>query len=254
MNGAGSTSRRAAGERPDAVAVVIPAKDEAARIVDTVRGAIALRRVDLVVVVDDGSSDDTARLAESVGAVVTRHDRNRGKAAAMATGAEVVARLERVDAAMTGRSGARALLFLDADMGSTAREAAPLVDAVLDGSADMAIATLPRQAGAAGMGIVVRTSRAGIERATGWSPVQPLSGTRCMTRAAWEACQPLAAGWGVETSLTIDALRAGLNVVEVPCDLRHRATGKDLRGQMHRAAQLRDVVRALATRVGPLAR
>jgi hypothetical protein len=37
-------------------------------------------------------------------------------------------------------------------------------------------------------------------------------------------------------------------VVEVPCDLHHRVTGRDLRSQLHRAAQYRDVWLALAAR------
>jgi hypothetical protein len=48
--------------------------------------------------------------------------------------------------------------------------------------------------------------------------------------------------------MTIDALRAGLRVSEIEIDLRHRATGTDLGAQLHRAAQLRDVTRALAAR------
>src|SRR5699024_8099848 len=43
-----------------------------------------------------------------------------------------------------------------------------------------------------------------------------------------------------------DALTSGFWVKEIPAELHHRATGKDLRGQLHRAAQLRDVLRALA--------
>lgn len=261
-------------DRPTHVAVVIPAKDEAERIEATVRAAAGIERVDLVVVVDDGSTDATAAIAKGAGAVVVRHRSNQGKAAAMLTGAQLVAlrdEAERADGGdrfseellaeprVAGHTGPlpvigaadappRALLFLDGDMQVSAAEAAPLVDAVLRDGVDMAIALLPAQEGAAGFGMVVKTSREGIKRATGWEPQQPLSGTRCMTREVWESCQPLAPGWGVETSLSIDAVNAGFWVKEVPCDLHHRATGKDLRGQLHRAAQLRDVMRALARR------
>ncbi|MDN5822084.1 MAG: glycosyltransferase, partial [Brachybacterium sp.] len=225
-----------------------------------------------VVVVDDGSTDATSAVAMGAGALVVRHKSNRGKAAAMATGAQLVAIREGAERAdggddfseelhaeprAPGHTGPlpvidpsdtvpRALLFLDADMTDSAEAAQPLVDAVLGEGVDMAIALLPPQDGASGMGIVVRTARRGIQRATGWEPTQPLSGTRCITRESWEACLPLAPGWGVETSLTIDALTAGFWVKEIPAQLHHRATGKDLRGQLHRAAQLRDVVRALA--------
>ena len=258
--------------RPERVAVVIPAKNEAERIEATIASARGIPGVDLVVVVDDGSSDATSAVAMGADALVVRHKTNRGKAAAMATGAQMVAIQEGAERADGGEdfseelhaeprspghtgplpviddraSEPRALLFLDADMGESAAAAQPLVEAVLGEGVDMAIALLPPQSGAGGMGVVVRTARRGILRATGWEATQPLSGTRCITRETWDACQPLAPGWGVETSLTIDALTAGFWVKEIPADLHHRATGNDLRGRLHRAAQLRDVLRALA--------
>ena len=91
-------------------------------------------------------------------------------------------------------------------------------------------ATPPRCGSTAGggRGFVVRLAREGVERATGWTPTQPLSGMRCITPGAFAAVQPLARGWGVEVGLTIDVLRSGRRVVEVPCDLHHRVTGTHL--------------------------
>lgn len=83
---------------------------------------------------------------------------------------------------------------------------------------------------------------------TGWEPRQPLSGMRCLSSAAVDVATPLAKGWGVEVGLTVDVLRAGLPVLEVPCELHHRVTGSDWRGQVHRAKQYRDVLRALVAR------
>lgn len=62
---------------------VIPAHDEAARIDRVVAGAI---RHLPVLVVDDGSSDDTARIAEAAGARVIRQEPNQGKGAALRAG------------------------------------------------------------------------------------------------------------------------------------------------------------------------
>lgn len=224
------------------VAVVIPAKNEAERIAMTVRSARAIPRVDLVLVVDDGSSDDTQHQAREAGAVVVRHSQNRGKAAAMETGAAVVAMRDAED------GPERALLFIDADLGETAVNTAPLVGPVIKGEVDMTIAALPKQAGAGGRGLVVGLARRGIYKATGWSPTQPLSGMRCITREAFESALPLARGWGVETGLTIDLLRGGFTVREVPSELQHRPTGNDFAGQVHRAKQYRDVALALSVR------
>lgn len=224
------------------VAAVIPAKDEEDRIAATVRAVRAIPHVDLVLVVDDGSEDDTQHLARRAGAVVVRHSVNRGKASAMETGASVVAMRDAEDLP------ARLLLFVDADLGATAVNAAPLVPPVLYGKADLSIAVLPKQAGAGGRGLVTGLARRSIHRATGWAPTQPLSGQRCMTRAAFDAATPLAHGWGVETGMTMDVLQQGFAVVEVPCDLSHRASGSDIAGQLHRAAQYRDVMMAVAAR------
>jgi hypothetical protein len=221
------------------VAVVIPAKDEAQRIRATVHAAAELPGVGVVVVVDDGSVDGTAAIARDAGAVVTRHDRNRGKAAAMETGAEAVRVLDQRD----DRSQPRHLLFLDADLADSAAFAAPL-----SGEADMTIAAFSSTVKLGGHGVVVGLSSSGTRRAIGWSPAQPLNGQRCLTRAAFEAARPLAAGFGVETALTIDLARQGLRITEVEVPLAHRATGTDLRSQLHRARQLADVARALATR------
>jgi glycosyltransferase involved in cell wall biosynthesis len=208
-----------------AVACVIPAKDEADRIAATVDAVHKIIGVDLVVVVDDGSTDRTAEVAEQSGAAVAERDGARP----------------------------RHLLFLDADLTDTASAAGPLIEPVQTGRADMTIGTLPSQvradgSKAGGHGFVVKLARAGIQEATGWAPEQPLSGQRCLTRAAFDSAVPLAAGFGVETALTIDLGRKGFRIVEVPIEVRHRATGTDLRGQLHRARQYLHVRRALAAR------
>ncbi|MBV9094626.1 MAG: glycosyltransferase [Streptosporangiaceae bacterium] len=227
------------------VAVVIPARDEADRIEATVTAAAGLPGVDVVVVVDDGSADATAEAARRAGAVVLRHQRNRGKGAAMETGAEAA----RLADQREPRQGPRHLLFLDADLAATAALAGPLIEPVAAGTADMTIAVFATTVKLGGHGLVVGLSGAGIRRATGWRPAQPLNGQRCLTRAAFEAARPLARGWGAETGLTIDLLRKGLRVREVEVELAHRATGTGLRAQLHRAHQFADVARALATRL-----
>lgn len=91
--------------KPSAVlrwGVVIPAYREATRIGPVVRSAVA--QGGLVLVVDDGSPDDTARVAQEAGAVVLRHERNRGKGAALETGFQ-----EAV------RRGCEVVITLDAD-------------------------------------------------------------------------------------------------------------------------------------------
>jgi glycosyltransferase involved in cell wall biosynthesis len=229
------------------VAAIIAAKNEAARVVSTIMAVRQIAGVDLVIVVDDGSSDDTGALARETGVVVVRHPRNRGKAAAMTTGARTAAHRDVSEPAASGR--ARLLLFIDADLEDSAANMAVLVAPVTSGEADMTIAVLPPQTtSGSGHGFVVRLARNGIKSLAGFTPAQPLSGMRCLSRQAFDAASPLAAGWGVEVGLTIDVLGAGLRVLEVPCELQHRVSGSDWRSQVHRAKQYRDVWLALAAR------
>jgi glucosyl-3-phosphoglycerate synthase len=151
------------------------------------------------------------------------------------------------------RPEAGTLLLIDADLAESASNCAPLIHPVVNDEVDLTIAVLPAQltaegANPGGFGLVMNTARRGIAELTGWTPRAPLSGQRCLTRRAFELASPLAAGWGLEVGMTIDVLRAGLRVSEIEIDLRHRATGTDLGAQLHRAAQLRDVTRALTTR------
>lgn len=212
--------------------MIIAARNEAERIGATLA---ALREtfpgVDLIVA-DDGSTDATSRVAADAGAQVIRLEKSLGKGGAMTRAA--------------GEADARIVLLADADLGESARELRALVDAV-DAGADLAIATFARRVGG-GFGIAVGAAGRAIERATGRRMQAPISGQRAMRVEVLQAVLPFAAGFGMETGMTIDAIRAGFKVAEVELDLEHRATGRTLRGFAHRARQLRDIVRAYASR------
>ncbi|MCX6362258.1 MAG: glycosyltransferase family 2 protein [Armatimonadetes bacterium] len=211
--------------------IIVPAYNEEVRISETVAALVALDGVDEVLVVNDGSSDDTSAVAARSGARVLDMPRNLGKAAALAEGIR----------ACRGEI----IAMVDADLGATAAQAGLLIAPVTRGEADMTIAAFAGQRGAgAGFGLVVRLARWGIQRATGITMTSPLSGQRAMRRPVWDALQT-ADGFGVEVALTIDAARAGHRVLEVPVTMTHRATGRDLAGFRHRGRQFVAVAREL---------
>ena len=221
-------------------AAVIPAKDETARLLATLLATRAIPGVDLVVVVDDGSTDGTGDLAADHGAEVVRHPKSRGKGAAMQSGAARVAALDEPGLPP------RHLLFLDADLGASASEGSRLVEPVSDGRADLVIARFrPTGEAGGGHGFVVRLASSGLKRRAGWAPDQPLNGQRAMTRAAYSAVTPFGLGFGVEAAMTMDAVRAGLRIVEVDVDMSHRVTGTDGKAQVHRGRQFAHVALAL---------
>jgi glycosyltransferase involved in cell wall biosynthesis len=78
--------------------IVIPAFNEAQTIAEVVRGAVKF--ADRVIVVDDGSRDETGKFAKEAGALVVRHAVNRGVGAAIGTGIEAAVRLD-ADAVVT---------------------------------------------------------------------------------------------------------------------------------------------------------
>jgi hypothetical protein len=167
----------------------------------------------------------------------------------METGAETVRLMESATGGLAADSrGPRHLLFLDADLAASAAGVGPLIEPIRAGTADLAIAVFASRVRRGGFGFVVTTSAAGTTRAIGWHPAQPLNGIRCLTRAAFSAALPLAAGWGAETGMTIDLARKGMRITEVEVPLSHRATGNDWRSQLHRLHQFVDVTRALAVR------
>lgn len=109
-----------------AISVVVPAYNEAGRIGAVLEPIRASQLVDEIIVVDDGSDDDTALEAERMGVRVLRLPLNRGKAAALDAG---------VSAARN-----EALLFLDADLVGLKTEHVDLmIRAFTDGDLDMAI-------------------------------------------------------------------------------------------------------------------
>jgi hypothetical protein len=205
----------------DPLTVLVAARDEERSIGRTVAALRASFPNAEVIVADDGSRDGTAAAAEQAGARVVRLPRlGKGQALSLA---------ER-------EAGPGALLLSDADLEG---DLAPLLEA----GADVAIAGFAERAGG-GFGIAKAAGRALIRLLSGYDATEPLSGQRFLGPAARAACFPLAPGFGCEVRMTIDAVRAGLEVSDVELALRHRPTHRDLRGFLHRGRQLLDSVLA----------
>jgi glycosyltransferase involved in cell wall biosynthesis len=217
------------------VVALVPAHDEADRIGATVRALRSMADVDEVVVVDDGSRDATATFAMAAGATVLRIPHRVGKGGAL-------------EGALRRLLPADVWLFADADLAGTAVALSPVLAVVLDDRADLAVALLPPQA-ARGLGTVRRFAAGAILLLSGFEARQPLSGQRAIHGSSLAACRPLAPGFGVETAMTIDAVRAGLRVVEVDAPgLAHRGSRRDLRGFAHRGRQGVDIAGAVVAR------
>jgi glycosyltransferase involved in cell wall biosynthesis len=217
------------------ILVIVAARNETDRIADTVAGLGTLVGEGRVVVVDDGSTDATAAVAASAGARVLIAPRPLGKGAAL-EGA-----LERLPLADV-------YLLADGDLGASSAELLPVLEAVLDDRADLAVA-VPPPPPVGGFGLVKRLAQVLVAMSSGFRPGEPLSGQRALTRDVLESCRPLAPGFGIETGMTTDAARMGFRVLEVPAPVEHRFLGRDVAGFLHRGRQGIDVLRAALPRV-----
>jgi glycosyltransferase involved in cell wall biosynthesis len=217
------------------LAVIVTARNEADRLGATLRALRASFPDAELWVADDGSTDATAQVALHEGAHLVPAPQQLGKGGAATLAAEAVL-----------REGDPIVILADADLGESAAKLHRLVDAV-SANADLAIATFAKRVGG-GFGVAVGASRWAIKRAGGRSMQAPLSGQRAMRPGVLRQLLPFAPGFGIETGMTIDALRAGLRVEEVEIDLEHRATGKSVGGFVHRGRQARDALRAYASR------
>lgn len=221
---------------PSAIAVV-PAKDEAVRLPETLEALRSIPNLAHLLVVDDGSRDATAVLSAEGGAeVLTAAPPGKpgGKGHALLTGLRRARSL-----------GPEAVLLCDADLGATAAELTRLLTA-LDAHNSVAIAAFsPARSAAGGFGLVKNSARRSIARRTGHEPREPLSGQRALLSTALDALPGIAPGFGAEVGMTLDLLAAGIAPVEVPLPLRHRPTGRTPAGFAHRARQGLDIVRAL---------
>ena len=210
----------------DPAAVLLAARDEEATIAATVAALREQFPGVEVIVADDGSRDATAALAEQSGArVVQLPRRGKGQALTFAEQAAPPGSILLADADLVG------------DLRPLAGEAAHLVVA----------AFAERRGG--GFGLAKRVARELIRLRSGFAAREPLSGQRRLSEETRAKCFPLAAGFGCEVRMTIDAARAGLGVAEIELPLDHSATRRDLRGFAHRGRQLVDALLA----AGPLA-
>jgi glycosyltransferase involved in cell wall biosynthesis len=224
---AGGPAGSATGE---GLAIVVAAHEEADRIGATVRALRGAFPGAAVWVGDDASRDATSEQAMLAGAQVMRRGRSRGK------GGNVGAACE---AALSAEPAPRLVLLCDGDLGESAARLGPLVAAVRAGECDLAVAMFARRLGG-GFGLALGFARWAERRLCGFEARAPISGQRAMTVETLRAVLPFAKGFGMEIGMTVDAVRAGLRVGEYEVDLAHRATGRDARGFLHRAVQLRD--------------
>jgi glycosyltransferase involved in cell wall biosynthesis len=206
------------------VVAVIPAYNEERCI-----GSVVLRtraQVDAVVVVDDGSTDATAQIAEAGGAIVVRHERNHGKGAALNTGFRKAREL-----------GPHAVVLLDADGQHLPQELPAVLAPVLSDEADIVVGSryigsgngrgrsngtrVPRHRVVGHWAFTLLTNITSGVRVS-----DSQSGFRALSARAIDALCFSSEGFSVESEMQFLARELGLRVVEVPISADYAGKAK----------------------------
>lgn len=198
------------------VVVVMPAYNEERFI-----GSVVLkarRYADAVVVVDDGSSDATAEVAEAAGAVVVRHETNKGKGVALNTGFRQARQLD-----------ADVVVTIDADGQHLPQEMVLVIEPVLSGKADIVVGSrylqrtsdVPRHRilGHRFFNIVSNT-------VSGVPVTDSQSGFRAFSRRAVAALSFNSNGFSVESEMQLLAREHNLRVNEVAITIQYNDAPK----------------------------
>ncbi len=160
-----------------------------------------------ILVVDDGSDDDTAARALAARAAVATHEYNQGKGRALATGLGAALALDGIDY----------LITLDADGQHPPEAIAALLAPLIAGTADLIVGARAREAGVmpAGRRFTNWLSSALVSRATGARVPDSQSGYRAMTRAVADAVRPSGRRYEFETEFLLDAAARGFRIGDV---------------------------------------
>ena len=205
------------------VAVIIPAHNEAENLPDTLARIPRRERPDLkVIVVDDGSSDDTAAVARQHGAdVVVSHQHNRGLGAALRTGLATANELD-----------ARAAVYVDADGEYPPEQIPDLLAPIEAGEADYVLGSRylrrrPSQRVFRRVGNFAFTGL--LSLACGRRISDGQTGFRAFSRRALE-CAEIIHDYNYAQVLTLDLLKKGMRMREVPVSYTRRTKGSSFIG------------------------
>jgi glycosyltransferase involved in cell wall biosynthesis len=200
---------------PSAVSVVIPAYNEAAVISDVVGGLKAAALWREIIVVDDGSQDDTRARAAAAGAVVVRHPYNKGNGAAVKSGVR--------------RASGEYVMIIDGDGQHRAADAQRLIarlgeyDLVIGARARSTQATQTRRAGNTALNRLA-------SYLTGREIPDLTSGFRVARREYLrEFLHLLPNGFSTPTTTTLAFIKAGYNVAFEPIEALPRVGESKIR-------------------------
>jgi glycosyltransferase involved in cell wall biosynthesis len=198
------------------IIVIIPAYNEE-RFIGSV--ILKLKKFPVeVIVVDDGSTDETASIAKMAGVVVFRQESNQGKGTALNTGLHAAR-----------ESSPDVIVMLDADGQHLPEELPRIIKPILDGEADIVVGSRYIN-NTSNTPLIRRWGHRFINLATtlpsGVSVTDSQSGYRAFSRRAFELADFHSNGFSVESEMQFLAHEHHLKVLEVPITIRYTDKAK----------------------------
>ena len=192
------------------ITAILPAYNEEIAI-----GSMVLRTkkyVDKVIVVDDGSEDNTADIAKLAGAYVITHPKNLGKGAAMKTGFK-----EAKDADI--------IVMIDADGQNNPSDIPALVSPIIENEADMVNGSRYINNNNKDTPYYRRVGQNVLDMATNFNSglkiTDSQSGFRAFSSSTFNAFRFNNAGFGIESEMLAEAAKAGFRIKEVEVGVRY---------------------------------
>ena len=212
----------------------IPAYNEENHIADVIKKSLLY--VDQVVVCDDGSTDNTAKIAKSAGAIVISQS-NQGYGAAIAT---------LFDYARS--NNAEIMVTLDSDGQHNPDQIPLLIDAITIHSVDVSVGS--RFLGdseasnyrKAGIKIITSASNYG----TNLKVSDSQSGFRAYSKKAISAIHPTEQGMSVSTEILLKISNKGLSLAEVPIDITYGSDTSEHNSVSHGVSVLGNTIKYIS--------
>ncbi len=204
------------------IVAVIPCLDEEKFIGDIV--IRTRRQVSKVIVVDDGSTDQTAEVATVSGAEVIRHQKQRGAGAATMSGFEAAL-----------KQSADIVIALDGDGQHDPDEIPLLLQPILDGQADLVIgsrflkvAKVPTYR-KLGIDVITWLYNLGVKNKI----IDAQSGFRAYSKKTLESIHITIPGFGFSIQTLVQARKSGVRIVEVPISIIYHDQGSTVNPFIH---------------------
>jgi len=193
------------------VTVGIPAYNEEKNIAKII---VKLKKtVDQIIVCDDGSTDSTSAIAESLGATVIKHAKNSGYGMAIRS---IFLKSREINADI--------LVTLDADGQHKIEDINKIIKPVVDGEADISIGSrfLKKDSNTPGyrkLGVKIITKVTNSSLTEKITDAQ--SGFRAYNNKVLQSLTPADSGMGISTEILIKSSNLGLKIVEVPTEIQY---------------------------------